>query len=237
MASPTLAPLFQQQVSVRCVLSETLTGFWLEAFDDGDLAGTVQRCAFLRSGNALCIAAICSLDCSVLPFLKLAGLLAVIARLDSLSCHYIELHGACYGSTVVTTAEYLRLWSDCWSCMASSQVCYFGCFDLQIDYVVALLGQILVATICNLAWAAGSLLSRVQVWSAGDDMRMGLLGFVCLGEDLSPYPYCMLHIGYSAVDLLLRMASLLMRFVFASVILLLMESMLLSATLEGDPSL
>lgn len=44
----------------------------------------------------------------------------------------------------------LRLWSDCWSCMASSQVCYFGYFDLQIDYVVAHLGQILVAAICSL---------------------------------------------------------------------------------------
>ncbi|KAG6785120.1 hypothetical protein POTOM_010843 [Populus tomentosa] len=40
MASPTLAPLFQQPVCVRWILSETLTGLWLEASDDGDFAGS-----------------------------------------------------------------------------------------------------------------------------------------------------------------------------------------------------
>jgi hypothetical protein len=40
MASPTSAPLFQQPVSVRWILSKTLTGFWLEASNDGDFAGS-----------------------------------------------------------------------------------------------------------------------------------------------------------------------------------------------------
>jgi len=40
MASPTSAPLFQQPVSVRWILSETLMGSWLEASDDGDFAGS-----------------------------------------------------------------------------------------------------------------------------------------------------------------------------------------------------
>lgn len=38
MASPTSACLFQQPVSVQCVLSETLTGIWLDVFNDGDFA-------------------------------------------------------------------------------------------------------------------------------------------------------------------------------------------------------
>jgi hypothetical protein len=40
MANPTSVPLFQQPVSVRWILSETLTGFWFEASDDGDFAGS-----------------------------------------------------------------------------------------------------------------------------------------------------------------------------------------------------
>jgi len=40
MASPTSVPLFQQPVSVRWILSETLMGSWLEASDDGDFAGS-----------------------------------------------------------------------------------------------------------------------------------------------------------------------------------------------------
>jgi hypothetical protein len=40
MASTTSTPLFQQLVSVRWILSETLTSFWLEASNDGDFAGS-----------------------------------------------------------------------------------------------------------------------------------------------------------------------------------------------------
>jgi hypothetical protein len=40
MASPTSAPLFQQPVSVRWILPETLTGLWLDASNDGDFVGS-----------------------------------------------------------------------------------------------------------------------------------------------------------------------------------------------------
>jgi len=45
----------------------------------------------------------------------------------------------------------LGLWFDCWSCMASNQVCYFVCPGLQVFckllVLLALLGLVLVAAI------------------------------------------------------------------------------------------
>ena len=47
----------------------------------------------------------------------------------------------------------LGLWFDCWSCMASNQVCYFVCPGLQVFcrllVLLALLGLVLVAVICS----------------------------------------------------------------------------------------
>jgi hypothetical protein len=39
MVIPKSAPLFKQTASVRWVSLKTLTGIWLEVFDDGDFAG------------------------------------------------------------------------------------------------------------------------------------------------------------------------------------------------------
>jgi hypothetical protein len=55
MASPTSAPLFQQPVSVRWILSETLTGFWLEASDDGDFAGSSVAPPSNELDDSLCL--------------------------------------------------------------------------------------------------------------------------------------------------------------------------------------
>ncbi|KAL9347171.1 hypothetical protein Peur_058582 [Populus x canadensis] len=64
MASPTSAPLFQQPVSARWILSETLTGFWLEASDDGDFAGSsVAPLPDELDGSPCLLGSICSVHC------------------------------------------------------------------------------------------------------------------------------------------------------------------------------
>ena len=64
MASPTSAPLFQQSVSARWILSETLTGLWLEASDDGDFAGSsVAPLPDELDGSPCLLGLICPVHC------------------------------------------------------------------------------------------------------------------------------------------------------------------------------
>jgi hypothetical protein len=64
MISPTLAPLFQQTVSVRWVLFETLMGVWLEDSDDGDFAGQSVAPPFDDLGDPPCLLGLtCIVDC------------------------------------------------------------------------------------------------------------------------------------------------------------------------------
>uniref|UniRef100_B9HH06 Uncharacterized protein n=1 Tax=Populus trichocarpa TaxID=3694 RepID=B9HH06_POPTR len=64
MASPTSAPLFQQPVSVRWILSKTLTGFWLEASDAGDFAGSsVAPLPDELDGSPCLLGLICPVHC------------------------------------------------------------------------------------------------------------------------------------------------------------------------------
>ncbi|KAG6741618.1 hypothetical protein POTOM_054892 [Populus tomentosa] len=322
MASPTSAPLFQQPVSMRCVLFETLVGIWLEASDDGDLAGKsvappsdelddppclqgliclIEDC--FRDGqfdgcphcSALCIAAICNLNCRVLPFLKLARLLAVIASLDSLSCHYIT---CIYWSVSVAAITYVAcsvglLLLCCYFCNRGASWSMFWCHCchhcrvlkavvlllklhgfqpaeyavlleagwnyglLELEFLLWLVTYGLYARPClGLPLSIGALLCclvgalfawvrsdstgllRELLWSPTVWVRLSphRLGLLVLCRNSAIKGAGLIRLA-SLADLLLRMAGLLMRFVFTSAILLLMESMLLSATLEGDPSL
>jgi len=112
MASPTSAPLFQQPVSVRWILSETLTGFWLEASDDGDFAGSSVAPPSNELDDSLCLLGlICPVqDClgdgqfgrwiivQVLFSVVLFFDLKVVGQLLPLPLHKLYLPGSLRGS-------------------------------------------------------------------------------------------------------------------------------------------